>query len=38
VTLAAGGFVFAAFGSASLFLVSAVLVAAYIHYTHNVLD
>lgn len=37
VTLAAGGFVFAAFGSASLFFISAVLVAAYVHYTRNVL-
>jgi predicted MFS family arabinose efflux permease len=37
ITLAAGGFVFAAFGSASLFIISAVLVAAYVHYTRNVL-
>ncbi|MDD2655698.1 MAG: MFS transporter [Candidatus ainarchaeum sp.] len=35
--LAAGGFLFAAFGSVPLFLISAVLVAAYVHYTRNVL-
>ncbi|MFA5412761.1 MAG: MFS transporter [Candidatus Micrarchaeia archaeon] len=37
VTLAASGFVLAAFGSASLFFVSALLVACYVHYTRNVL-
>jgi MFS family permease len=35
--LAAGGFILAAFGSVSLFLLSAALVAAYVHYTRNVL-
>lgn len=37
ITLAASGFVLTMFGSASLFLIAALLVAAYIHYTRNVL-